>query len=148
MSHIDVIKTAMATWSRADWDTFSALLTDDFHMIAADDPTASPVDKTTFLGWGQAVLIAFPNWAFNPQLFREEGDTVSVTVEITGTHTGTLAAIPDVPPVPATGKRIRLPAEDHVYTIRGGQVSRLAITFARGGGFEAMYAQIGAPLSE
>ncbi|HLY32749.1 MAG TPA: hypothetical protein VKQ36_17125, partial [Ktedonobacterales bacterium] len=92
-----------------------------------------------------ALLTAIPDWNLNAHDFREEGDKVYVTDGITGTHTGVLAAVPGVPPVPPTGKSIHLTPSAEVYTIRGNQVSRLEITSPAGGVVE-IYAQVGAPL--
>ncbi len=143
MSNTDVVKAGLAAWSGSDWAALSSLVTDDFVFSGA---TPQPVDKTAFLGLGHALLAAFPDWSFNASDFREEGDNVYLTVRITGTHSGTLAAIPGAPPVPATGKHVELPAEQHVYTVRGGQASRLAITIPPNGGVAGLYAQVGAPL--
>jgi predicted ester cyclase len=141
MSNTDIVHAGMAAWSKADWTTLSSLLTDDF--VFGDQ---EPLDKTTFLGFGHAMLTAFPDWAFNASGFREEGDQVFCSVHITGTHMGTLAPAPDFPTVPATGKQIDLPVEEETYTLRGGQISRLVATPPPEGGFTAMYAQLGAPL--
>lgn len=143
MSNTDIVKSGQAAWSSADTTTLSSLATDDFVLSGA---TPQPLDKNAFLGLNRALLTAFPDWSFNASEFREEGDNVYVTVQITGTHTGTLAAIPGAPAVPATGKHVSLPAEHQVYTVRGGQISGLNITSQPGGGVPGLYAQVGAPL--
>ncbi len=143
MSNTDVVKAGMAAWSGSDWATMSSLVADDFTLIGA---TPQPLDKSAFLGLGRALLAAFPDWSFNASDYREEGDNVSLTTHITGTHTGTLAAIPGAPQVPATGKQVALPAEQHVYTMRDGKVTSLKITTRPDGGVGALYAQVGAPL--
>jgi predicted ester cyclase len=143
MSNTDVVKAGHAAWSGSDWATMSSLLTDDFTLSGV---TPQPLDKSAFLGLGHALLTAFPDWSFNASDYREEGDNVSLTTHVTGTHTGTLAAIPGAPSVPATGKQVALPAEQHVYTLRNGKLSSLKITTSPGGGVPSFYAQVGAPL--
>jgi predicted ester cyclase len=142
MSNTDTVKAGMAAWCSADWATLESLLTDDFLF---GDP-AQPLDKNGFLGFGRTMLTAFPDWSFNASGFRENGDSVYCTVHITGTHTGALSGIPDLPTVPATGKHIDLPAEEHAYTLRDGKLSRIVITAPPEGGFTAMFAQLGVPL--
>jgi predicted ester cyclase len=142
MSNTDIVLAGMSAWSRADWDALSSMVTDDLKFGDSSDPA----DKNAFLALGRAMLTAFPDWAFNPSGIREEGDKVTLTARITGTHTGTLDPGQDIPTVPATGKRIDLPSEDHAYTLRGGQISQIVITAAPDGGFPAMYAQLGVPL--
>lgn len=144
MSNIDVVKAGQAAWSGSDWVTLNSLVTDDFTLNGV---TPQPLDKNTFIGLGHALLAAFPDWSFNASDFREEGDTVTLTTHITGTHTGTLAAIPGAPPVPATGKQVAVPAEQHVYTMRDGKLYSLQVNSPPDGGIPALYAQVGAPLS-
>jgi len=143
MSNTDVVKAGMAAWSGSDWATMSSLLTDDFTLTGV---TPQPLDKSAFIGLGHALLAAFPDWSFNASDYREEGDNVSLTTRITGTHKGTLAAIPGAPSVPATGRSVALPAEQHAYTVRDGKVSALMIATTPGGGIPALYEQVGAPL--
>jgi predicted ester cyclase len=143
MSGIDVVKAGIAAWCAADWDAFATLLTDDFAVSTASGGTISRQD---FTDYGRALLIAFPDLAFNARDFREEGDTVYATIEETGTHTGTLAAVPGVAPVAATGKHVKNPPEHHVYTIRGAQCSHLALVVPPDGGIAGIYAQVGAPI--
>ena len=143
MSNTDLVKQGLDAWSNADWATLSTLITDDFTLTG---PVPQPLDKNAFMGLGRALLTAFPDWSFNATDFREEGDKVYLTNAISGTHNGTLAAIPGVPPVPATGKHVAVAPEKAVYTVRGDKVSQISITPAPGGGVAALYAAVGAPL--
>jgi predicted ester cyclase len=143
MSNTDIVKAGIAAFSSGDSATLSTLLTDDFTLAG---PVPQPIGKSAFLGLARALVTAFPDWSFNASGFREEGDKVYLLNHITGTHTGTLAAIPGVPPVPATGKHVAVAEEQAEYTVRGGQVSHIEITPRPGGGVPALYAQVGAPL--
>lgn len=141
MSNTEIVQAFIAAWCSADWDTVSALTTDD--LTFGND--ADFVDKSGLLAYGQDLLSAFPDLALNSRGFREEGDKVYVTSNITGTNTGTITRGPDLPPVPPTGKRIDLPPEEEVFIIRGTQISHLAITAAPDAA-AIMSAQLGVPL--
>jgi ketosteroid isomerase-like protein len=143
MSNTDIVQASLDAWCRADWDTYSSLLTDDFLY---DDPS-QPLDKNAWLGFGRAMLTAFPDWSFNSSGLRENGDKVYNTSRISGTHTGVLSPGMGLPTVSATGKHVEAPPEEEVFTLRGGQISRLAITFSPDGDLAAVYAQLGVPLS-
>jgi predicted ester cyclase len=143
MSNIDAVKAQQAAWRAGDWDAVAAMLTDDFVFSG---PVPQPLNKAAFIGLGKAILAAIPDWDFHMHDFREEGDTVYATDAITGTHTGTLAVIPGVPPVAATGKSIKLTESQQIYTFRGNLVSHFEVQ-APGGGVAEVYAQVGAPLS-
>jgi predicted ester cyclase len=143
MSNIDAVKAQQAAWRAGDWDAVAAMLTDDFVFSG---PVPQPLNKAAFIGLGKAILAAIPDWDFHMHDFREEGDTVYATDAITGTHTGTLAVIPGVPPIAATGKSIKLTESQQIYTFRGNLVSHFEVQ-APGGGVAEVYAQVGAPLS-
>ena len=143
MSAIDNVRKGLEAWERGDSTTLAGLLTDDFTLSG---PMPQPLNKEQFLALGRALHTAIPDWKFNASDFREEGDQVRVTVAITGTHTGVLAAIPGVPAVPPTGKSIHLPTEHLTYTMRGELAAAQIVGSVPGGGVPGLYAQVGAPL--
>ena len=145
MSGTDVVKEGMAAWSAGDATKLAALLTDDFTFAGAG-PT--PLNKEQFLALSRATHSAMPDWAFNARDWQENGDVVTVTVQITGTHTGTMPPImPGFPAVPPTGKKVQLAEEHHTYTVRSGQAaSAKTDAGATGGGLIAFYQQVGAQL--
>jgi ketosteroid isomerase-like protein len=145
MSNIDIVQAVLRANEAGDTATLATLYTDDFLFSG---PVPQPMDKTTFLHFIRTLHTAIPDFTFHPRDWREEGDRVYATADITGTHTGTLAVIPDVPPVPATGKAIRLPNEQFVFTVRNGQAARWEVTIPPGGGVPGIYAQVGAPLPQ
>lgn len=142
-SNIELAKAVIAAWAAGDVATVSALSADD---MTFSGPVPQPVGKEVFLGLSQATRVALPDFNFNPSSFQEEGDKVIIAIHITGTHTGTLAAIPGVPPVPPTGKHIDLGPERLILTIRNGKVSNAHADISPTGGFAGIYAQVGAPL--
>lgn len=143
MSNIDLLQQGLDAFAKGDTATLSSLLTDDYTFSG---PTPQPLDKTAFLGLNRALIAAIPDWTFHASNMREEGDKVYVNLAITGTHTGTLAAIPGVPPVPATGKSISVPGDPAVFTFRGNQLCQQTVSVSPGSGVGGIYAQVGAPL--
>ena len=95
-----------------------------------------------------AMSAAFPDWSFNASEFVEEGDTVRVTVQITGTHTGDLDLSPmGLPKVPATGKKIKNPVEHPVVTIKGGKITGVHVgDVTPDGGVPGILKQLGVEL--
>lgn len=143
MNNVELVQSMLAAFEAGDTAMLSAAMTDDFVFSG---PVPQPIDKAGFLGLNQALHTAIPDWKFNASSFQENGDTVDFTDQITGTHTGVLAAIPMAPPVPPTGKHIALPVEHLHITVRGGKISRLHVDATPGGGVPGLYAQVGAPL--
>lgn len=144
MSNTDIVKQGHAAWSAGDTQTLAGLCADDFTLTGA---APMPLDKNAFVGLCAATHSATPDWSFNAHDWREEGDKVYVTAQVTGTHTGTMPSImPGIPEVAATGTRISLPEEHHVYTLRDGKLTSLDLGAPPNGGLAAFYAQIGHPL--
>ena len=144
MSNTDVVKTGMEAWEANDEQTLSALLADDFVLSG---PVPQPLGKQEFIGFMHSMLTAMPDFAFNVSSFEEDGDKVIARSHITGTHTGVLA-LPGLPPIDPTGKKVILPEEIQVYTIKDGKLQSLSTDARPDAGVPAMLAQIGVALPQ
>lgn len=78
---------------------------------------------------------------------EENGDNVIVHSHITGTHTGPLA-LPGMPTIPATGKRIALPREEQTYIVKSGQLHSLVTDARPDAGVPGMLMQLGVALPQ
>lgn len=139
MSNLDLARKGLRAWEANDVATVTSLIADDFTLSGA---VPQPLGKAEFLGFMHAMLAAFPDFKFNETLTEEGADTVICTQHTTGTHTGTLA-LPGMPPVPATGKKVALPEEKQVFTFRDGKFVKAHSDPVPGGGVMGMLAQLG-----
>jgi len=139
MGAIDIIKSSLRAWEANDATILSSLLSDDFTFSG---PVPQPLSKAEFIGFMQAVLAVYPNFRFNESSITQEGDQISVTCQITGTHTGTLA-LPGLPSIPATGKKVASPAEVQHFRISGGKITAVIAELAPGGVLPRLLAQLG-----
>ncbi|NBB90768.1 MAG: hypothetical protein GVY23_06135 [Spirochaetes bacterium] len=81
------------------------------------------IDRSNALETRRARKRAFPDFCFNDKIEREDGNSVTIAVSLTGTHTGYLDyPIDQVPELAATGKSINLPAEYFTYYIDDDQI--------------------------
>ena len=103
MNAIDIVKSSLRAWEANDAAPLSSLLADDF---AFSGPVPQPLNKAEFIGFIQAVLAVYPNFAFNESSVTQQGDQVSVTCHISGTQTGTLA-LPGLPSIPLPSQVVR-----------------------------------------
>lgn len=92
---------------------------------------------------------AIPDFSFNTSDAVEEGDKVTLTIRVTGTHTGVLdlgrIGLP-VLPIQPTGRAISHPVEHPVVTFRKGKVSALDLPQVPGGGLPGLLEEIGVEL--
>lgn len=142
MSNTELVQNTMKAWEANNAEKLSSLVGDDFVMKG---PTPQPLGKAEFIGFMHILLAAFPDFAFNISHFEENGDTVNAYSHITGTHTGALA-LPGVPPIAATGKKIALPQEVQTYTIKNDKLQSLVTDARPDAGVPGILAQLGVML--
>jgi predicted ester cyclase len=142
MSHVEIVKEVFAGMDQGDFGKFDRMTTDDCVITG---PAPEPLPKHAFIAMQGAVVRAIPDWKFNISEIHEEGDTVHVTANATGKHTAELV-LPDMPPIPATGKTIRQPQEHIDLTFRGDKISNVFLRQVPGGGILGLLQQLGVEL--
>ena len=141
MNAIDGVKAGLAASEAGQTSKFASMLTDD--MVFAG-PVPQPVGKREFVGLMTALVAAMPDWKFNATDFKQNGDQVTLTMQITGTQTGELnLPMPGFPKLPATGKQVSLAKEPTTITVKDDKISRLEGAVVAGGGVAGILAQLG-----
>jgi predicted ester cyclase len=141
MSAMDIVKEGLAATEAGDFGKLESLIADDFSMSG---PVPMPVGKREFVGLMMAMLKAMPDWKFNPKDFKENGDQVTVMLGITGTQTGELQLpMPGMPAIPASGKKVSMPAEPSTFTVKNGKLAKLEVANIEGGGVMGILSQLG-----
>lgn len=143
MSNADLAKEFCNALGRGDVENAGRYITDDFVVTG---PTPQPLGKAEFLGLHAILARAFPDFNFNISQAVESGNQVELTIQITGTHTGVLDLTPTgmpIPPVPPTGKKIKVAVEHPVLTMQGSKFSSLNLPVVPGGGLPSMLSQLG-----
>lgn len=139
MSNTDIVKAGLKAWESNDEQTISALVADDFKLSG---PVPQPLGKQEFIGFMHTLLAALPDFAFNISSYEENGDTVIAKAHITGTHTGILA-LPGLPPIPPTGKKVSLPEEVQTYTLKNEKLHALSTDGRPDAGIPGLLTQLG-----
>ena len=141
MSATETVKAVIAALETHHFEQAASYLSHDFVFSGI---TPEPVGANEFLGMQQSVQTAFPDWSFNAADFHEQGETVKLTLQITGTHSATLDLSPvGLPPIPATGKHISLPRDPAEVTVKGGKVTAFKNSPSAHGGLHGLLGQIG-----
>lgn len=144
MSAADVVREGLAATEAGDFGKLESLVADDFAMTG---PVPMPVGKREFIGLMMAMLKAMPDWRFNPGEFQENGDQVTVPLQITGTQTGELQLpMPGMPAIPASGKKVSLPSEPSTFTVKNGKLAKLEVESTPTGGVTGILSQLGVNL--
>lgn len=142
MSAAQIVEAFSEAMEARDWQKVASFLSDDFTLSG---PTPQPVGKKEFIAIQSAFMAAIPDWSFNLSRLEERGDKVLATVRVTGTHSRDLA-VPGLPPVPATNKKISLPEEHMEFTFKGDKIASASSDNVPGGGVPGVLQQMGVPL--
>ena len=141
MGTIDVVKAGFAAAEARDWKKFEGYVADDFVFSGA---TPQPVGKKEFVGLQMALEEAMPDWSFNASGFKENGDRVTVDMQITGTQSRELTLpMPGFPKIPASNKKVSLPNQPGTFTVKNDKLVSLEIKEVPGGGLMGILGQLG-----
>jgi predicted ester cyclase len=144
MSAIDSVKAGLEAIEAHDFKRVEELLADDMKFVG---PVPEPVGKREFIGLQSALISAMPDWRFNPSDFKEDGDIVTVMLQISGTQTGELnLPLPGIPKIPPTGKHVSLPEELTTFTVKNGKVTMIDTESSPVGGVQGILMQLGVPM--
>ena len=144
MSAADVVKAWYAANESGDLEAWAAHMSDDFVLSG---PVPEPVGKDVFMALTSAMRAAFPDWSFNLSNVQEQGNVVTTTHQITGTHTGDLdLSGMGIPVVPASGTAIKLGAENPEITVENDKVVAFKVKPSPDTGVPAILKQLGAEL--
>jgi ketosteroid isomerase-like protein len=138
MNPLNVLLALDKEISGGDLDKAGQYMSDEFKFTGVGPKAFT---KAETLGvWG-VLRAAMPDFNHNLRNLRESGSIVYGTVEVTGTHKGTLA-VPHGPTIPASGRRVQNPLERVAITVRDGKVTEWAVESVPGGGIGGIIGQV------
>ena len=85
---------------------------------------------------------AFPDLKFDVQQVTVNGNQATVKAQWSGTQTGPLSLMPDMPSIPPTGKKVSV-QDAYIITVQGDKVSHMQVDSPAGGGIPGALAQLG-----
>jgi hypothetical protein len=138
MNAINVVMNLEKEISGGDLAKAAQYLSEDFQFVGAAPET---LNKDQALGIWATIRAALPDFNHNLRNLREAHNMVYATVEVTGTHSGSLA-VPHGPTLPATGRRLQNPLERIAITVKSGKVTRWVVENVPGGGVAGIIGQL------
>ena len=123
---------------RHDVAGIAETVSDDMAFITA----TRTLTKDQFLQMLRALYAGFPDWCYRHDPPELRGATVVVRWYQEGTHTGTFA-MPGIAPISATGRKVEIPAQSFVYTVRDERIIEIHPESVPGGAPGGILEQIG-----
>jgi predicted ester cyclase len=121
-----------------DVGKIATTVADDLRFVT---PTAT-VNKERFLAFLRSLYAAFPDWHYDHDEPKVMADEIAVKWRQSGTHTGTLA-LPGIPPVDSTGKRVTIPEQFFFYRVLDELIVEIRPDPIVGGAPQGILEQIG-----
>jgi len=144
MSNTETVQAFMQALEARNFAAASSYLADDFIFSGA---TPKPLNKGQFMTVIKEMKNGIPDLAFRLQDVHQRDNTVTATMQITGTQAETFLLAPlGMPPVPQMGRSISLPKEHAVYAFQEGQIMMMDVEQVPGGGIPGMLQQLGIDL--
>ena len=92
-----------------------------------DEPSMTILEMSNIIT--NTVYKSFPDFQFSYESLRQfsPGVVVLENCQPNGTHTGTPFQLPNLPPIPAAGKFVKLDPERLFFTIRSGKIAEIEV---------------------
>lgn len=137
----DTVQALFDAVQSGDFDKASSLLTDDFQFSG---PVPEPLSGPQWMGMSATLKAAFPDLNYQFKVEGADGNTVNISAELKGTHTGNLdLSAFGMGVVPPTNKSFAAAHETGTATVEGDKVKAWAVNMTEGAGLMAILGQLG-----
>jgi len=141
MEGTQVVEDFLSSFRKRDMDGCLDCLSDDFEFSG---PFPEPLKAQAWMGNVADMDAGIPDIKYNAKVVGVEGDKVTLTTQLSGTHTADLdLTAMGLGVISATGKSFSNPEASGVMTIADGKISSYPITPPEGGGLMGLLAQLG-----
>ncbi len=143
MDNKTTVQTVMDAVQAGNFDAVKPLLADDFLFSG---PVPQPINGAAWLGMSATLKKAFPDLNYHFKVEGENGDAVSISAQLSGTHKGelNLSAL-GMPVHPATGKAFSTPQVHGTATVSGGKIRKWDVDPNPQAGVLGILKQLGLP---
>lgn len=123
MDNIEIVKAYYAALDSANMEKISEYISEDYQLV---DFTPQPMDKRSVLNMIGHFKAALPNLNHSLSNMQVEGNTVRVTVQLSGTNSGNLDLREmGIGVVPRSQKFIIFPNGTFEFTIQQGKITTI-----------------------
>ena len=141
MSVQDTVEGILDALENGDFAEVRTYLSSDFQFIGAE---MGPLNRDEWLGLSAGLKAAFPDFSYNFIIEDINGNEATVSVQMTGTHTGDwdLSAM-GIGVVPATGIAFSARRSDSVGIVENDLIVEISVDPSPDTGVPAIMQQLG-----
>jgi len=135
------VQTLMDAVQQGDFVKAQSTLANDFQFSG---PVPEPISGPAWMGMSTSLKAAFPDLNYQFKIESVDGNTVHISGELKGTHTGSLdLSAMGMGVIPATNKPFAAAHEHGKVTVQDGKVKTWAMNPTEGAGLMAILGQLG-----
>jgi hypothetical protein len=135
------VQALMDSIQKGDFAKAKTLLSKDFQFSG---PVPEPVSGDAWLAMSKELKIGFPDLEYHFRVENMIDETVSISAQLKGTHTGQLdLSGMNMGVIPATHRAFSAEREIGKVTVKGDQVTSWAQQPTAGAGLKAILTQLG-----
>ena len=143
MDNKATVQALMDAVQAGKFDVAKGMFSDDFQFSG---PVPQPINAAAWMGMSANLQKAFPDLNYRFKIEGEEGDTVKISAQLSGTHKGDLDLTAlGMPVFPPTSKAFSAAFERGTVTLRNGKVTAWTTQRTEGAGLIAILKQLGLP---
>lgn len=137
----DVLYRYMAGLMTHDVELIATTVAESLEFVGA----TRTLGRDDFLAMLRALYTGFPDWRYEAEPPRFEGDTIAIHWRQGGTHKGVFK-LPGLDPIAPTGREVRIPPHDFFYRVAGDKLVFIRPDPIPGGAPRGILQQIGVPV--
>jgi hypothetical protein len=135
------VQALMDAVQQGDFVKAQSTLASDFQFSG---PVPQPISGPAWMGMSAGLKAAFPDLNYQFKIERVDGNTVHITAQLKGTHSGALDLnAMGMGVIPATNKAFAAKLEHGESTVQDGKVKTWAMQKTEGAGIMAILGQLG-----
>lgn len=141
---LEVLSRFYGSSAKLSKELLEEVMADDFKM--SEEGGTRQYTKQDYIGLTAGVVLpAIPdfNWGHATTGELDKDGFCIVTVQANGHHTGEHLRMPNLEPLPPSGKHFCLAEEVQKVKVAGGKVAEIQVLYNKGAGPRALYAALG-----
>jgi hypothetical protein len=140
MNSAEIVKTVITALQSGDFSEAANYMASDFTLVGW---MSQPLNQRQFLALQAELDAAMPDFSYHLSDLHRHADEVEGLIQVTGTHTRTLALPPlGIPPMRETGQQVVLPQVPVTFLLKEDKITEMRVQPVPGGGMEGLLQQL------